>query len=143
MNDKQQIEEIAQDIASNCPDMVDNACGGKPCYVCLAERLVKDNYRKLPENAVVLTREEYEKLKDLDESYNHLEKTKDELLSERNKLALQLAQARKETAKELFQAIEKSKYVEKFNGLSGAVKMISLSNLKKIMKDKFGVEIKE
>lgn len=63
MNDKQQIEEIAQDIASNCPDMVDNACGGKPCYVCLAERLVKDNYRKIPENAVMMTREYYNRIR--------------------------------------------------------------------------------
>ena len=58
-----QIGEMAQDIASNCPDLVENCCGSKACYVCIAEGLAKDNYRKLPENAVVLTREEWENFK--------------------------------------------------------------------------------
>ena len=56
---KQEIEELGQDIYDNCPDLCENGCGGKPCYKCIAEALHRDNYRKIPENAVVLTREEY------------------------------------------------------------------------------------
>jgi DNA-binding protein H-NS len=78
----------------------------------------------LPVDSVVLSRGEYEKLKDLDESYNHLEKTKDELLSEKSKLALQLAQARKETAEKILKEIKQ----EIFNYLN-VKSMTELDNL--------------
>ena len=59
---KQEIEEIGQDIADICSDMALNCCGNTPCYACIAKRLERKGYRKIPENAVVLTREEYENL---------------------------------------------------------------------------------
>lgn len=64
MKDKEKkiIEELAQDIANNCPDIVDNGCGSKPCYVCLAERLAKDHYQKIDKDKVVLPKSEYDKL---------------------------------------------------------------------------------
>ncbi len=75
MNDKQQIEEMAKNMA-NC-DTTCNECFEQLESVMTmkikerenhcqayhyAKRLYEQNYRKLPENAVVLTREEYEKL---------------------------------------------------------------------------------
>lgn len=66
MKDKEnQLNEIAQDIASNCPDLVENCCGSKACYVCISERLVKEGYRKLPENAFILTDDNAEELANL------------------------------------------------------------------------------
>ena len=54
MTDEKQIKKMAQDIACNCVDLVETSCDGKPCYVCIAEKLAKQNYRKIPENAVVV-----------------------------------------------------------------------------------------
>ena len=66
MNDKQQIEEIFKIVSINCGE----------CYTCkfndmrrfgnctdylITNELYKQGYRKIPENAVVLTREEWEK----------------------------------------------------------------------------------
>ena len=56
--EKKEIEELCQDIYDNCPELCENGCGGKPCYKCIAEALHRNNYRKIPENSVVLTREE-------------------------------------------------------------------------------------
>ena len=41
------IEEIAQDLAIICPDLVDDNCGGTPCYYCIAESLYTMRYRKV------------------------------------------------------------------------------------------------
>ena len=51
----QEIKEIAQDIACSCVDLVESSCVDVPCYVCIARKLKDKNYRKIPENAVVLT----------------------------------------------------------------------------------------
>ena len=58
MTDEKQIEEMAKELACSCVDLVKTSCDGKPCYVCIAEKLAKQNYRKIPENAVVLTIDE-------------------------------------------------------------------------------------
>ena len=67
MDKQKQIEEMARVISVNCGE----------CYTCKyqgdincvdflsAEELYNAGYRKIPENAVVLTREEYKTLKDL------------------------------------------------------------------------------
>ena len=52
-----EIEESAQDIAVACPDKVDDGCNGTPCYACLAKSLYDNHYRKIPDGAVVLTKE--------------------------------------------------------------------------------------
>lgn len=67
---KQEIEELGQDIYDNCPDLCENGCGGKPCYKCIAEALHRDNYRKIPENTVVLTREEWDKYQETQRDWN-------------------------------------------------------------------------
>jgi hypothetical protein len=62
---QKKIEEIGQDIADICSDMALNCCGSTPCYACIAKRLERKGYRKIPENAVVLTREEKEEYESL------------------------------------------------------------------------------
>ena len=58
------IEEMAKDICVECPYPT---C--VPCKACdswgYAENAINAGYRKIPEGAVVITREEYEKLCDL------------------------------------------------------------------------------
>ena len=44
-----QIEEMAQDIACGCVDLVESSCGDMPCYVCIARKLKDKNYRKITE----------------------------------------------------------------------------------------------
>lgn len=56
---QQEIKEMAQDIACGCVDLVESSCGDTPCYVCIARKLKDKNYRKIPENAVVLNQEEW------------------------------------------------------------------------------------
>lgn len=57
MNKQQQIEEMAKDI--------ENTILGLGFYLChkSAEKLLNLGYRKIPEDSVVLSRKEYEKLK--------------------------------------------------------------------------------
>lgn len=93
-----QILAIAQDIADNCPDMVENCCGSKPCYVCIAEGLAKDHYQKIDKDKVVLTREEWKQIKN-------------SLYYSKEALEKKLQQARKETAKVIFSELYKKKIV--------------------------------
>lgn len=60
---EKQIEELGQDIYDNCPELCEKGCGGKHCYKCIAESLQHDGYRKINENELVISKEEYEKLK--------------------------------------------------------------------------------
>lgn len=95
MKEKEMIEEMKQIL-------IDWAISKDLCFSFEvmqkhAEVLYNAGYRKIPEGAVVLSKEEYELFKSLEESYYSLEKTKDNLLSERSRLMLQIAQARKIT----------------------------------------------
>ena len=64
MDKQKQIEEMAKIIRVNCGEC--NTCKYLDELHCAdllsAEELYNAGYRKIPENAVVLTREEYEKL---------------------------------------------------------------------------------
>ena len=74
---KQEIEELGQDIYDNCPDLCENGCGGKPCYKCIAEALHRDNYRKIPEDSVVLTGSKLTKLvEEVRQEFEHRYKDK-------------------------------------------------------------------
>ena len=82
-----QIEEIAKDIHIVC-----TACSGEmfdeyTCDRCQAKLLIKKGYRKIPEDSVVLSREEYIDLS-------------------RNYVGEQVEQARKETAEKILKAFE-------------------------------------
>lgn len=45
-NSEKEINELAQDIAYICPDMVENYCGDINCVSCLAKQLASMRYRK-------------------------------------------------------------------------------------------------
>ena len=66
MTKQEQIEEMAQIICGRCEDgvcLIDKSLCHGLCEELKAEALYNANYRKVPENAVVITREDYERLK--------------------------------------------------------------------------------
>ena len=44
-----QIEEMANDLAQHCPDLVENCCGVKSCLSCIVNFLYNAGYRKQSE----------------------------------------------------------------------------------------------
>lgn len=50
----EQIEEMANDLAQHCPDLVENCCGASSCLSCLTRFLHNAGYRKQGENVVEL-----------------------------------------------------------------------------------------
>ena len=88
MTEKQQIEEL-YNLLAGCH--IDQGCTEHTnCDECKAKLLVKEGYQKIPQDSVVLTREEYGAI--------NLERATDMLR------AIQ-EQARKETAKEILQRL--------------------------------------
>ena len=105
-------EEMIKDISKK----VCIACGKckelkGDCYFArnIACVLIGANYRKIPESAVVLTKEEYEKLKagKINEQGNVyvLERRIDDLKRNFQLLHQELKQSRKETEKEILQTV--------------------------------------
>lgn len=114
MTEKQQIEEmalsevnlLANDINQHCPDLAENYCGGTNCLICLTHALYNAGYRKIPENAVVLTKEEHSDYLVLKNDYEHASEKLKELQGDNERLYRTLGKfkdsVRKETAKEIF-----------------------------------------
>ena len=46
---KEQIEEMANDLAQHCPDLVENCCGAMSCVDCLTRFFYNAGYRKQSE----------------------------------------------------------------------------------------------
>ena len=44
--EKQIIEEMANDLAQHCPDLVENCCGASSCVSCIVRFLHNAGYRK-------------------------------------------------------------------------------------------------
>ena len=118
MNNQNQIKEMTRDYRLCYPcemfagyvDDDGNLCGkkhcleGLDCTECgvptdLAKVLIKENYRKIPEGAVVLTQEEYEVLKIKAKEKHWLETCMSVWKSAK-------IDARKETAREFFDLSE-------------------------------------
>lgn len=97
MNDKQQIEK---DIVEMVRLMGENWFN-ETIPDC-AERLYNANYRKLPENAVVLTREELAKERELNRQID-----REFVISEFNaQVRTSIEKTRKETAREIYQELQ-------------------------------------
>ncbi len=86
---QKQIEEMAKILDEDCGDCYkcnyyDNEdSGGIECIFWLyAERLYNAGYRKIPENAVVLTREEYDEIKQYQSYIPELKKAFDKICKE-------------------------------------------------------------
>ena len=63
MTYKELIEEMAKEIFNTCAWRFGNPNDYKEIFNDIAEDLTELNYRKIPEGAIVLSREEYEILK--------------------------------------------------------------------------------
>lgn len=92
MTDKQQIEKFATDLCKACRKSLKTCECKTPCVKTqiVSEALYNAGYRKVPENAVLLTREEHKQMfKDLIASNKVIE-----------------AETRKETAKEIIATVK-------------------------------------
>ena len=119
MTERQQIEEIAKAICFNKCKFCEN------CYFLkLAEIVYNTGYRKIDEGSVVLTKEEYETLKnegaEIAKDYQEMARFYDEKCEE-------LDQARQETAREILDKLDKES-----NGQTQAI-----TNL---LRKRYGVE---
>lgn len=117
MMEKDQIEEMAIGLEEEfalCGTL--SSCGTKRCSQCFSKYLYEQGYRKLPEDSVVLSREEYEKLQETisDLKYDKFD-LKNEISEKDNKIALleetidcikfNVGFTRKETAREILQTL--------------------------------------
>ena len=101
MTEEKVIKEMAKII-------VEELKIDKHWSLTIAETLIKDNYRKIPEGSVVLTREEYETLKlelaiekkRADESYT--QKEVEEIIASKERIKS------KETAREILKEVGKT-----------------------------------
>ena len=154
MTDKEMIEEMAKDMCEGCdfPTCVPN----KTCISWIyAKNAVEQGYRKIPEGAVVLTREEYERFQRIENTFKRfsmispteaelenkaLKETIGIVLAQKrniwqsyNKLKEEFdkmdKQARKETAKEILAMFDGRNYITE--------------KLKKDIAKKCGVEVEE
>lgn len=138
MIDKQQIEEMAKVLCGITRACKDCKLNGNCLAYNSAEALYNTNYRKVPENAVVLTREEYEELKNesaaIAKDYQEMGQFYDEKCEELEKLIQEkhkwTEQARKETAKEILKWLVDTGVI---NTAPDTTKMY--------FKEQFGVEV--
>lgn len=146
--EKDQIEKMAIDLEEEfvlCGTL--SNCGTKRCSRCFSKYLYEQGYRKLPEDSVVLSREEYEKLRETiaDLKYDKFD-LKNEISEKDNKIALleetidcikfNVGFARKETAREILNEL-----IDSSNKITFFDCRMALG-LDKIAKQ-FGLEIKE
>ena len=122
MTKQEQIEKMAADIAKSdcslwehCPkDPKHNCISQNPeimlesskNYVTIATWLVNLNYRKVPEDAVVLTKEELVKTMESGYVYDTTKGNKINLIEMTREIE------RKETAKRIYEKAKKKKYID-------------------------------
>ena len=152
MKDKEkQIEKMAKEICKVCKSL-ESACffTKQPCSLIkdVAKTLYEQGYRKLPENSVVLSQEEYNLLRVMADSIEYgNEKVK-------NALKHSYEKARKETAEKFVNDLPKN--IEKYlkenlkenDDIKGKQDLIDFATIvaKRLAKEtakQFGVEIKE
>ena len=105
MTDRKMIEQMENDICNACKPRVAKCKGNFPCIMCgiVATELVEKYQPKLPDGAVVLTKEEY----------NNLLKVNSELAVLEKSIPILTAQVRKETVREILKLTkEKCKELE-------------------------------
>ena len=127
---------MAKDIFNTCAWRFGNPNDYKEICNDIAEDLIKQNYLKIPEGSVVLTEKEYTKLK----TYETLQKVRDDMgLDYSHGREEGYAKARKETAKEILQAIGD---IETGNGLHTYTIMFIYKKVQELAKQ-YGVELQE
>lgn len=130
MTDRKQIEEMAKDISIAWQNANKQSCISKSIPLCelIAEELAKKYQLKLPEDSVVLTKEEHKQwLKDCIESNKVVEE-----------------RTRKETAREILKEVAITIKTQSVNDYNFDDKVIEepilLEKLKELAKQ-FGVEV--
>lgn len=132
---QEQIEEIAK-IIDEMYWVYDTTAGD------IAEGLYNAGYRKIPENAVVLTKEKYDKLGLFEESVQEYKSDNGQLVLVKERKTLQKYSTdvadfiRKETAKEI---------LDKLNALMEQYhyKSTAWRNCANFIKETYGVEVEE
>lgn len=126
MTDEKMIEEMAKIVGWRCNEKSMDYCDTvDDCDKCIAIDLYNAGYRKIPKNAVVLTKEEQDKI--LQATEKRIEQLKKEL-----------AQTRKETVRGLLKAL-KAKQVICSPEEDNFVYMLDINELAK----QHGVEVEE
>jgi hypothetical protein len=116
---KEMIEEMAKDLCANCRK------DGYSCslyssdddWVCVQEReraehLINAGYRKIPEGAVVLTKEEYEKLQALKGYEAGVEECWDNARADIAKMFIELMRITSKTPEEIYYELTGEYYDE-------------------------------
>lgn len=148
MTDEKMIKEMAKIVGWHCNEKSMDYCDTvDDCDKCLAIDLYNAGYRKLPENAVVLTIEEYKMVL---ETQKHLEKKYSDMRDELNlckneneiikqnyiQLKQDNDQARKETAREILK--KGNEYL-----MQSTDKACAFACFLGIMEHDYGVEVEE
>ena len=129
---KDQIEKMAIDLEEEfvlCGTL--SSCGTKRCSQCFSKYLYEQGYRKLPEDSVVLSREEYDEIKTYQSYIPEMKKAFDKI---RNATI-------KETAEKILDLLVPDCKACDENWHSGCL-CLRATLAEKIAKQ-FGVEIKE
>lgn len=150
---EEQIEEMAIGLEEEfalCGTL--SSCGTKRCSRCFSKYLYEQGYRKLPEDSVVLSREEYKKLQEVitDLKYDKFD-LKNKISEKDNKIALleetidcikfNVDFARKETAEKILDLLVPNCKACDENWHSGCL-CLRATLAEKIAKQ-FGVEVVE
>ena len=68
MNKDYYVKRVSNDLGKFCEDLMCTGCDKDvKCAVCLANFLFDNNYRKINENEMVITKKKYEKLTNQEE----------------------------------------------------------------------------
>lgn len=128
MNKQKQTEEMSNIIAEVAFVQAHEENGDESLSDIVAEAIYNAGYRKVPDGAVTLTKEEQEK---------HITMTKVNYKS----IMRQLNQARKETAKEILQYLYDKCYEIQNIGRGGIAHILPIDILQ--MAKNYGVEVEE
>lgn len=120
MTEKEMIEDIAKKLKRYC---IRAKCRAESCRKCRARWFIRNGYRKIPEGAVVLTKDEWEKYQITQRDWNAIYYDG-------------IDQARKETAREIADKVKMAFYYE-FDEL---IPSIMADKIDKIAEE-FGVEV--
>lgn len=113
---KDQIKELANDIAQMCPNLCEDCCGDVNCVSCLAKGIIKQGYRK--EGEVERLTVELKAMRGTANAYKmHYERLK----AEKDNLIKTYAECMKDVAKEIFDGLK--------TGLKDRIKSFQISTL--------------
>ena len=146
MNKQEQIEEMAQFICGRSTDdvcIIDRtSCDCNCAWARTAEAIYNAGYRKIPENAVVLTKEEYDKLGLFEETVQEYKSDNGQLVLVKEQKKLQKYSTdiadfiRKETAKEILSKL--NALMEQYHYKSTAWR-----NCANFIKERYGLGVEE